>query len=491
MARAHWLRTATVLFGLAVPAAAGAQAITPPSADGAKVVAQNIRDWIAKQFEGTGVDSAGLPLNVVPDGDAYRVEIGFGGTYFDNMLTMSDGAVSATVKPLDGGKWQIVSGSMPPTLRGEVRDPSGAPASVAEIAIGKQEVTGTFDPSLASPSTFVTTLLGYTATTKAANGVQTSSVQKLSGRSEWQPTAPGRVTVQGDTLFEKYASVSPLPGGGEVKVTIDRMAGATRMENLDIANLGGLMRTAFTLGAATQKGNGPASNERTEAQKSLALAMLAQVAGLLDAMEAEYTYDGITIDGGAFMGTLRQFGFGLALGADGGKGGMKLRLSAEGLESPMIPNGPIKEFVPHRVTLTPRIGGVPKDVLVAFLKRGIETEGADMAEEGMALLALNPVVVGLDDVLIDVGPLRVKGGGAVQVSSPDEIAGEAVIRASGLDAMIRRVNTVPDFKAAAPVLIFLKGIGRQEGNETVWKIVYVDRRLMVNDTDMSDLMPSK
>jgi hypothetical protein len=491
MARAHWLRTATVLFGLAIPAVAGAQAITPPSEDGAKVVAQNIRDWIAKQFEGTGVDSAALPLKVVPDGETYRLELGFGGSYFNNMLTMSDGAFAATVKPMDDGKWQIVSGAAPSPLRGEMREADGAPASVAEITMGKQDVTGTFDPSLASPSTFTTTILGYSATTRAPAGVQTSMAEKLSGRSEWLPTGPGRVTVQGDTVLEKYSSISPLPSGGELKVTIDRMSGATRMENLDLANLGGVMRSAFTLGTTAKKGDGAANKEKTAEQKSLALAMLAQLAGLLDAMEAEYTYDGIAIDGGAFMGSLRQFGFGLALGADGGKAGMKLRLSAEGLESPMIPDGPIKEFVPHRLTLTPSIGGVPKDVLVAYLKRAIETEGNEMAGEGMALLAQNPVVVGLDDVLIDIGPLRLKGVGAVQVASPEEIAGEAVIRASGLDAMIRRVNTVPDFKGAAPVLIFLKGIGKQEGTETVWKIVYADKRLMVNDTDMSDLMPSK
>ena len=44
---------------------------------------------------------------------------------------------------------------------------------------------------------------------------------------------------------------------------------------------------------------------------------------------------------------------------------------------------------------------------------------------------------------------------------------------------------------AAPVLIFLKGIAKQEGNESVWSITYADKKVMVNDTDLSDLMPSK
>jgi len=141
--------------------------------------------------------------------------------------------------------------------------------------------------------------------------------------------------------------------------------------------------------------------------------------------------------------------------------------------------------------MTPVVRGVAKEALVAYLRRAIETDGADMEEESMQLLQRNPVVLGLDDVLIDLGPMRLKGAGGVNVASVDDVNGEAELRATGLDALIRRVNTVPEMKMAAPVLIFLKGIGRQEGSETIWKITYSDRKMMVNDTDMSDLMPFK
>jgi hypothetical protein len=490
MPRAHWLRTAAVLIGLAMPASAGAQGFAPPSAEGAKAVGEAVRGWVAQQFQGMGVDAAAMPLKVVADGETYRLELGFGGTYFDDALRLGEGVYAVTVKPLDGGRWAVVSATLPQAVRADFRTPGTDVVSTAMVAMQGQETTGTFDPSLATPSSFTTTIRGYSTETTSPTGVQAQKVQLLTGRSEWQPAAsPGRVTVMGDTTMEGYESVSPLPGGGEVAVTIRRMSGATRLENLDVPSIGSILRTAFALGAAGTEAKGNAG--KAPAEKSFALALLTQMAGLMDAMDSEYTYEGIAIEGGNFAGTLRQFTFGLAMGAPDGKVGVRLKLGAEGLDSPMIPDGPWRDLVPHKVTLTPRVSGVPKEALMAYLRRSIETEGKDMEGEGVALIAANPVLVGLDDVLIDVGPMRLKAVGAVRVAAIDDAAGEAEIRASGFDAMIRKVNGTPELKAAAPVMIFLKGIAKQEGTETVWKITYADRKLVVNDTDMSDLMPAK
>ena len=128
---------------------------------------------------------------------------------------------------------------------------------------------------------------------------------------------------------------------------------------------------------------------------------------------------------------------------------------------------------------------------MAMLRRAIDTEGREIAGDSMALLAANPVALAIEDLLLDIGPMRLKGEGSVDVSSPDDINGRAELRATGFDALIRRANAVPELKVAAPVLIFLKGIAKHEGNETVWQITYADKKMMVNDTDLSDLMPSK
>ena len=496
---------AALLAGLLAPVPVMAQAPALSSVQGAKEIADAMRSWLGRQTSNV-LDWSALGLRVLPEGEHYRLEMPFGGSYFDNTLKLGDATAVATVKPLEGGRWSIVNITLPPKLRGEVRESPAAEPTVMDVTIENQQTTGVYDPSLATPSSYVTTLGGYSSETRSASGVQTSRIGKISGRSEWLPAGPGRMTIQGDSTLEDYTSISPLPGGEQTKVTIARIGGSTRIENFDIDGLGALLRTAFEVGAKA-KAEGDASGTKggskegapkdaakapSAEDKALATRLLAQVSAMMDAMETDQTYENIRVEGGSlFSGSLRRLGFGFAAGAPGGKMEVKLRLALEGLESPLIPAGPWLEFVPHKLTLAPKLGGVPKEAVMALLRRAIDTEGREIAGDAMALLADHPVELAIEDLVIDLGPLRLKGEGTLTVSSPDEASGAAELRATGIDALIRRVNRVPELKMAAPVLIFLKGIARQEGNETVWQITYADRKMMVNDTDLSDLMPSK
>lgn len=487
MTTALRLRGAALLLGLLAPLPALAQPAASPSETGAQAIAQAVRDWLAQQTA-NALDLSALALKVVADGDTYRLEVPFGGTYFDSDLKVDEAALAATIRPLEGGRWEIVNAAMPPRLRAEVRSRKDGSTATLTVAIDSQETTGTLDPSLAGPSRYTIAVDGYSTAMESAAGAQSSRIGKLVGRAEWTPTAPGRMTIQGDSTMQDYTSISPLPGGQQAKVTIGRIDGATRLENFDMSGFGALLRTAFELGASAKEGK----TADKAAGAALARTLLGQVAGMLDAMESEYTYSDVRVEGGAlFSGSLRHFGMGLAVGAPDGKADVKLRLALEGLDTPLIPPGPWLEFIPHKLTLTPRVGGVPKDVVMALLHRAIETDGKGMAGEAMAALAANPVSLGIGDLLIDLGPMRLKGEGSLEVTSLEEASGEAELRATGFDALIRRANAVPELKMAAPVLIFLKGIAVQEGTETVWRISYADRKVMVNDTDLSDLMPSR
>ena len=492
MTTALRLHGAALLVGLLAPLPAVAQApAAVPSETGAREIAQAVRDWLAQQTANV-LDLPALALKVVADGDSYRLEVPFGGSYFDNELTLGEAAAAATIRPLDGGRWAIVNATLPPRLRAEMRSRKDGSISTMTMAIESQETTGTLDPSLAGPSRFATTVSGYTTALEGAAGAQATRIGKLVGRTEWTPTAPGRVTIQGDSTIEGYASVSPLPGGEQAKVTIGRIGGATRIENFDMAGFGALLRTAFELGASAKEGKAPGKAGDKAAGTALVTRLLGQVFGMLDAMEADYTYDDVRVEGGAlFSGSLRHFGLGLSVGAPDGKTDVKLRLALEGLDTPLIPAGPWLEFVPHKLTLTPRVSGVPKEAVMGLLRRAIETEGQGMDAAALALLAENPVSLGIGDLLIDLGPMRLKGEGSLEVASLEEANGEAELRATGFDALIRRASAVPELKMAAPVLIFLKGIAVQEGSETVWRITYADRKVLVNDTDLSDLMPAR
>ena len=495
MSMASRLRGAALFAALLAPLPAGAQAL--PTEQGAKEIAEAVRAWLGRQV-GTAVDLSALALRVLPEGATYRLELPFGGSYFDGNLVLGEGAGAATVKPMDGGRWEIVSATMPPRLRAEMKDSAGGAPSVMTLAIENQQTTGIYDPSQASSSIFTTTVTGYSTEVQSPKGMQSSRIGRVVGRSEWVPSGPGRATIQGDSTLEDYTSVSPLPGGQEARVSIARMGGATRIENFDIDGIGVLLRSAFDVSAAANaqtNAGGKVAKPEDKAQsvdKALATRLLGQVFGMLDALEADYTYDNIRVQAGPlFTGSLRRFAFGLSTGAPNGRIAVKMRLGLEGLESPLIPAGPWAEFVPHKVTMTPVVSGVPKDAVMALLRRAIETDGKGIEADAMALIADNPVTLAIEDLLIDLGPLRLKGEGSLEVASMDEASGGAELRATGLDALIRQANRVPELKMAAPVLIFLKGIGTQEGTEIVWRITYADRKMMVNDTDLSDLMPSR
>jgi len=493
------LRTAAVVFGLVVPGIAGAQTaapppsaeLSPPSEAGAAAIDAALRDWAARMLGGT-VDTAAMPLSVAAQDEAYRMELALGGSFFDDMLVLDDGMLAATVKPLEEGRWAILGASLPSKLRGEVRESPGAAPSTLAIGIESQQTTGTIDPALATTSTFSTEITGYTTERRSAEGVQSSRIGRMTGQAEWQPAGPGRVNIRGNSLVEDYSGTSPLPGGSQMTVAIERMTGLTRIENFDVESLAPLLRTAFALGATARADGKPAARPPgTAEEKTLARELLGQVFALLDSFETEQRYTGITLDAGPLMsGSLRRLEVGFALSAPAGQSGFSLRLAMEGLETKLIPEGAWRDIVPHRVALSPNVSGIPKEALLDYLRQAIDTEGANIEEETMRLLGANPVTVGVDDLLVALGPMRLTGGGSVELVNAVEATGRAELRATGLDELIRHANAKPELKMATPVLIFLKGIGRQKGAETIWTITYSDSKMVVNDTDLSDLMPS-
>jgi hypothetical protein len=168
-----------------------------------------------------------------------------------------------------------------------------------------------------------------------------------------------------------------------------------------------------------------------------------------------------------------------------------LHLAVEGIDSPLIPPGPLRDYLPRRIALTPRLSGVPADDLVALLLRGIDGDDHDSLQaEAIGLLAKGPLKAGLDDVVLDIGAAVLKANGTVTIAAPDDIKGSARIDATGLDTLIHNANTVPELRGATPFLIMMKGIGEQKGSTTTWNITYADGHTEVNGTDLSALVPS-
>jgi hypothetical protein len=157
----------------------------------------------------------------------------------------------------------------------------------------------------------------------------------------------------------------------------------------------------------------------------------------------------------------------------------------------LLPKGAIRELLPKRVVLAPRVSGPKMADVVALLERAIDNIGDDdfdMAGEAMQVLAGNPAVVSLDTLDIDLGTSRLRASGQLAVASAEDVTGKAEVRMTGLDALMRALGKVPEAAMAAPVMLMLKGMGEQKGAETVWRVTYAANKVLVNGQDLSALL---
>ena len=109
----------------------------------------------------------------------------------------------------------------------------------------------------------------------------------------------------------------------------------------------------------------------------------------------------------------------------------------------------------------------------------------------MAMLGKGPIHVGLDQLAFDLGPATFEANGAYDIVSPTPAAnsGTADIKATNLDDLMKVLSTDEQTKPGVAAIIFLKGIGKQDGNAISWHVEYKDSHILVNGTDMSQLIP--
>jgi len=231
----------------------------------------------------------------------------------------------------------------------------------------------------------------------------------------------------------------------------------------------------------------------TAEQHAAAHDALVALADLMAGFDERQTLEDVHAVGAGHSGHLDRLVTGFSVGAPDGRVQLRLTFALDGLDSPDVPPGVFRDYMPRHIAISPRLGGVPAADLRDLLLRAADSNGDDplLEARAKALLEKGPVVAGLDELSLDFGPATLKGSGEVRIASADRYDGEAHFVATGLDALIRQANTVPELKQAGPVLFLLKGMGRQDGANTVWDIVYRDNKVLVNGNDLSAMLPGK
>ena len=511
------LLAATLLVPFAVVAPARAQAPAAPpaasptmqsqapapdvtAADAAKLATQ-LRSWLVGVL-GPNITVPDAPFKVAAEGDHYLLSVPIAGQVAGSGgITIAAEPLTVSLRPLDATRWSILGMQIPSPLR--IDNPNAKPTQLKSYAvkIADQTTTGIFDPSFATASSYDTQLRDYTAVTDGPNGMQTSHLDSLTAKTVWAPSGGGRVNMQTATSADKMTSAAAMPDGTPFSVSVAQIAGHGHIDGLLVSEIGPIIRAAAEMvpvlqaaAAAPKPADGKPHAPIPPAARPAARALLASLRTLLGGYEQEFSLKQISFSSGGNAGTLADATLGLGGGAPNGRLDLHMTVAMDGLASPEIPPGIFTDYLPRHIAFKPRISGVPSQDLANLISHAIDSDGTnddELAQEATALLGKGPLSIGVDDLALAMGPATLTGSGAVQVSSPADYVAQASLRLIGFEALMADANNRPELAQAAPVMIFLKGIGKQEGDAVVWNISYQDNKLLVNGTDLSAMVPKK
>jgi hypothetical protein len=310
----------------------------------------------------------------------------------------------------------------------------------------------------------------------------------------WLPTGNGRMDMLGNTMGEKLAASQTLPDGSALNWSVDRMQSNVRIDAVAAASLGTIVRAALDMvpiAMSAQHSGHPPAGLPPEARKA-ARTLVVQLRDLWSGFELSETLEGMRIEAEGNGASIAKLAIGAGAGVRQGKLDMHVSLAIDGVDSPEIPAGPLREYLPRHIRLKPRLFGVPIADATRLLLRAIDSDAAngnELSNQATALLRRAPVTVGVDDVELDLGAARLRGGGELRIAAANNMSGEAEITVTGLDALIRQASATAELKQGLPFLVMLKGLGRQDGDDTHWKISYSGKKVMVNDNDLSAMLP--
>ena len=441
--------------------------------------------WFATWSFGL-LDAATTRLTAVPEGDHLLLQFPFGGTPPGSKPSITAGTAAVRLQPLDGGRWNIQSASLPPSVTVAWPGEGKAKGGSTTLTLGKLTMAGVFDPTLATESKIDGGLDDYGIKIVQPQGTQTTHITKITSHALWTPVSAGRVSMTSDTAMDGYSVTST--GEAAMRMNVRRIAGRALLDDVDFASLGDGLRILSIAKDNDRAQSGPAKPMTAE-QRKTAHAAINALTGVLGGMDVQQTWEGIQFTVADQSGTVKKASSGFSASAPGGKLLLKLPMALEGFDSPAITDEAMRDLMPHAIAFTPRLSGLSRQALLDALHRAVDAqpEKPDFDTEMETVLAAGKAVVGIDNIALDIGPMQLKGGGEIAIAGMADFTGAAELRATGLDALIRRVNATPSLKQAAPVLIFLKGIGEQEGADLVWKITAQDGAIEVNGTSLSDL----
>jgi hypothetical protein len=253
-------------------------------------------------------------------------------------------------------------------------------------------------------------------------------------------------------------------------------------------DLQGLMAVAPE--AATSAANGAGSNApkpstnpaMAQVAHDMLHAMLDDATGLLRAVKMDETIEGMTINAGDGKGATIGS---VVLAMDGSSEtdhiNMGLDVAANDMAMPAVPIA-YAPYVPKHVSISNKLRGLPAEPLRALLRAALaeDPDTAMLEQQAMALLATPGAELSIDPFSFDAGPLNVTGTARLVPLANGSFGGHVHVSATGMDALMARMQGDPQMAQAMPMLFIAKGMGKANGQSLVWDIDYDQSGVRIN-----------
>ena len=485
------LRTGVAAAGLAVagfhaPAALAADVTQAQAA----VLEAQIRQWVSSM--GGTVSLAGpQPLSVRPAGNHFDVAVPLRMTG----PVRGDIQVSGTATPGENGRWSVagirtavplrlVADLPAPKKEGEKGPPKTTPITYT-VNTEAQDGGGSYDPTFNTPSNWNSTLKGMTIQAEGADMRQTSAIANASGTSTLTPRDGGRLdfatngTLTGYRLDSLAAADTPAIAAQVDKVEVTAaINGISRARALDLINI------ATAANELTRKA-GPGAPPKLP--PALMAQLIAALQDLTSDMNLAESFQGVKMNVGGMDFAMDQLRFAMTGKSEQGLMRVGLDLGYGGLVIPDFGLGEAQDLVPRALSLRPFVTGVAAADLARLataLNDGRDPNPAEIA----AVFGHGGVVYGVDSLTFDMGASRFTSDGKVTMASVNSFTGAGRVTAENFDALVQKLGTVPPAQQIMPAVLFVKGIGRNEGGKLVWDIAWNEGKLTVNNMDLSAMV---
>ena len=501
-------RSLTPVLGLALGLALGSLALgaavpaqAQPTAKQAEAIEGQITTWLRSA-------SAGLltlpprPVELTPEGDHYLVRIPLAPL---GKVDPPDAAFTGKAHPLDGTRWALDDQQWPPNLTLRTTETvldtpdgktKGAITSHKEsvtyrIKLGQQDAHGVFDPAFATPTLSSGTIASIDIEKEGGTAASLTHAGLVTSQSTMQPDDNAHADLLTDVVLNDYSTKSALPDGSAFALQAGRMHVVSAMSAVAHDQIIPLLHMVAELVQMPEPAGGGGASGPTPQQKARLHAMLERAHGLLTGAKIDETMEDAKFQIAGRGGALSKVELTFNGDAPADMLSASFGLTLDGLVLDALPPA-LAAYVPSHIAIRPTLSNLSLSTLTrmglaatAPVPAG-QKATAPPADVG-ALFRQGGIRFGFDTLAFDVAGLDVTGSGAFTSTSPQSVTGQAELTATGLDALIARVQADPMLQQAAPVAIMLKTMARTSGDKSVWQITVDNAKILVNGVDVSAL----